>query len=300
MNLRFWIGLLAVLVIGAGSVVAAVLVYDHDQDEFHLRQREEAIRAAHQAETVSEISVGELASAAAFIKADGSLSKHEFAVIGSALVSKHGLHAAAFIDVVRAGERARYEREHGFPIVERRPGQGLVRARKRAVYYPLTYVAATDESDRGLGFDLGADPSRRPYLLQARDDGRATATGVIQLILGGTGINVYRAVYRDGAPTATLAERRGALVGFAAGSFLIKDLAAAAVGALPGDVKVQLDVAHKTVVGPKGELEDAATAPIDVATAPGCWSSAIPITPTPACRSCSAPSARRWRRSWAR
>jgi diguanylate cyclase (GGDEF)-like protein len=265
MRSRFWIGLLAVLVIGAGSVVAAFLVYDHDQDEFHLRQREEAVRAAHQAETISEISVGELASAAAFIKADGNLTKHEFAVIGHALVSEHVLHAAAFVDVVHAGERARYEREQGFSIVEPGPGGGQVRAKERAVYYPLTYVVSAEGPEQGRGLDLGSDPSRAPYLRHAADDGRATATPVIKLLFGGTGINVYRAVYRDGAATSTPAERRRALVGFAAGSFEIRDLAAAAIGSLPSQVAVQLDVNDKTVVGPRGDLEDPATAAIKVA-----------------------------------
>ncbi len=265
MNTRFWIGLLAVLVIGAGSVVAAFLVYNHDQDEFHLRQREEAIRAAHQAETISEVSVGELASAAAFIRADGSLTKHEFAVIGHALVNEHVLHAAAFIDVVHGDERARYEREQGFPILEPGPGGTQVRAKERSIYYPVTYIASSDGAEQGRGLDLGSDPNRRPYLLRAADDGRATATPVIKLIFGGTGINVYRAVYRDGAPTSTPAERRRALVGFAAGSFEIKDLAAAAIGSLPSQVSVQLDVGNKTVVGPRGNLEDPATAAINVA-----------------------------------
>ena len=146
MNTRFWIGLLAVLVIGAGSVVAALLVYDHDQNEFHLRQREEAIRAAHQAETVSAISVGEIPSAAAFIKADGNLTKHEFAVVGHALVNERVLHAAAYIAVVHSDERTRYEREQGFPIVERGPNGKLVRARTRSIYYPLTYLVATNPS----------------------------------------------------------------------------------------------------------------------------------------------------------
>jgi diguanylate cyclase (GGDEF)-like protein len=267
MRLRFWIGLLAALVVGAGAVVGAILAYNHDQDEFHVRQKEEATRAARQAQSVGALSVGELAAAGAFIKADGQISKHEFKVVGRSLIEGNVLHGAAFIDVVHVDGRAAYEREHGFPIVERGPGGTMVKAKARLVYYPLTYSATSDlpMAERAIGFDVGTDPGRSPYLNRAADDGRATATGVIPLLLGGTGINVYKAIYRDGAPTRTVAERRRALIGFAAGSFLLKDLAAAAVGTLPGDVTAQLDVAHHTVVGPSGELDDPAKARIQIA-----------------------------------
>lgn len=267
MRLRFWIGLVAAVVVGAGAVVGSILTYNHDEGEFHTRQKEEAVRAARQAQSVGALSVGELASAAAFIKADGSISKHEFAVIGQSLVNENILHAAAFVDVVPESRRARYEREQGFPIVERGPSGQLVRAARRPVYYPLTYSASHDDklAAQALGFDVGTDPARAPYLMRAAADGRATATGVIPLLLGGTGINVYRAVYRDRAPTATVAERRRALIGFAAGSFLLKDLASAAVTTLPGDVTAQLQVADHTVVGPQGTLEDPARAQIRIA-----------------------------------
>ena len=268
MRLRFWIGLIAAIVVGAGAVVGAILTYNHDENEFHTRQKEEAVRAARQAQSVGALSVGELAAAAAFIKADdNSLSKHEFAVIGRSLVTENVLHAAAFVDVVHQDERAAYEREQGFPIVERGPDGELVRAKGRSVYYPLTYSASHDNrlAAQARGFDVGTDPARAPYLMRAADDGRATATGVIPLLVGGTGINVYRAVYRDGAPTATVTERRRALVGFAAGSFLLKDLASAAVTTLPNDVTAQLQVADHTVVGPQGALEDPARAQIQIA-----------------------------------
>jgi diguanylate cyclase (GGDEF)-like protein len=88
---------------------------------------------------------------------------------------------------------------------------------------------------------------------------------VIPLLLGGTGINVYKAVYRDGAPTGSAAQRRHALIGFAAGSFLLKDLATAATTTLPTGVTAQLDVAHHTVVGPRGTLDDPARARIQIA-----------------------------------
>jgi diguanylate cyclase (GGDEF)-like protein len=268
MRLRFWIGIFAALVVGGGAVVGSILAYKHDEHEFHARQQEEAGRAARQAQSVGALSVGELAAAAAFVKADGNVSKHEFAIVGKSLVSENVLHAAAFIDVVHADERARYEREHGTPIVERGPSGRLVKAKARPVYFPLTYYTASDDqsaSGTAIGFDVGTDPARSPYLMRAADDGRATATGVIPLLLGGVGINVYKAVYRDGAPTDTPAQRRRALIGFAAGSFLLQDLAQAAITTLPNDVTAQLDVADHTVIGPKGQLGDPAQAKIRIA-----------------------------------
>jgi diguanylate cyclase (GGDEF)-like protein len=267
MRLRFWIGIFAVLVVGGGAVVGSILAYKHDEHEFHMRQQEEAGRAARQAQSVGALSVGELAAAGAFIKADGDVSKHEFAIVGQSLVSENILHAAAFIGVVRLGERAKYEREQGFPILERGPDGNLVKAKKRPIYYPLTYTASNDQnlSATAVGFDIGTDPARSPYLMRAADDGRATATGVIPLLLGGVGINVYKAVYRDGEPAETVPQRRRALIGFAAGSFLLKDLAATAITTLPNDVTAQLDVANRTVIGPKGELEDPAQAKIRIA-----------------------------------
>ena len=267
MRVRFWIGLVAAIVVGAGAVIGAILTYNHDEGEFHSRQKEEAVRAARQAQSVGALSVGELAAAAAFIKADGSLSKHEFKVIGRALVNENVLRAAAFVDVVSQAERPEWEREQGVQIEERGPNGKLVRAKSRPVYYPLTYTASNDAelATQAHGFDIGTDPARGPYLQRAADDGRATATGVIPLLVGGTGINVYRAVYRDGAPTDTVAERRRALIGFAAGSFLLKDLASAAVTTLPNDVTAQLQIADHTVVGPQGDLEDPARAQIKIA-----------------------------------
>src|ERR1700761_513746 len=267
MRLRFWIGVVAAVVGRGGAVLGSTLVYDHDDSEFHPRQREEAARAARQAQSVGALSVGELAAAASFIKADGTISKHEFAVVGQSLVNQEVLHAAAFIDVVKGDERKRYEREQGFPISEKNSEGNLVPAKQAPIYYPLTYRASKREafSSQALGYDLASDPTRFPYLERAANDGKATATPVIPLLVGGEGINVYRAIYRDGAPIETQAERRRALIGWAGGSFLVKDLAAAAVTSLPDNVTTQLDVANKTVIGPHGVLEDAATAPFRIA-----------------------------------
>ncbi|MGN6558445.1 MAG: sensor domain-containing diguanylate cyclase, partial [Solirubrobacterales bacterium] len=95
--------------------------------------------------------------------------------------------------------------------------------------------------------------------------GQAVATPLVRLLIGGTGINVFRPVYRDGAPVATAPERRRALTGFIAGSFRVQDVAAAALTVLPEDVKVQLRIDHAIAFGSTGELEDAASAPVHIA-----------------------------------
>jgi diguanylate cyclase (GGDEF)-like protein len=265
MRLRFWIGLGAVLLIAVGSVVAALAVHANDSTDFHTMQQDEATRAAHQAEAVAALSVGELSNAAAFFQVEKNVSPHEFGIVARSLLDEGSLITASFIQRVPAAARLRYERGHGTEIVESGPGARFVRAADAPVYFPLTYAVARQSTKRAIGFNLATDPLRAPYLRRARDTGEAVATGVVQLLIGGRGVNVFRPVYRDGVPLATVAQRRAALVGFAAGSFKVGDLAAAAAGAVSEANAVQLRFGRQAVAGPKGELDDAARAPLRIA-----------------------------------
>jgi diguanylate cyclase (GGDEF)-like protein len=106
---------------------------------------------------------------------------------------------------------------------------------------------------------------RAPFIRRARDSGKPTATRIIRLPIGGTGINVFRPVYRDGAPAATVAQRRAALTGFAIGSFHVPNLTAAAASALAGGVQVQLVESGRTIAGPHLARDESATAPLRIA-----------------------------------
>ncbi|MGV1047312.1 MAG: diguanylate cyclase [Solirubrobacterales bacterium] len=267
MRLRLWISFAAVVLIAAGSVVVGLVVYNRDDTDFHRMQREEASRAAHQAESMANFSVGELSNAATFFQVEGDVNRHEFDVVARSLLDEGRLEAAAFIQRVPGAERGRFERRHG--IVIREPGGAghLVRAGPRSAYLPLTYVIARREgsSQRALGYDFAVDPKRDTFLERARDSGEPTATPVVPLLLGGIGINVYRAIYRDGAPTTTVGQRRAALIGYAAGSFRVQDLAAAAVSAVSNADQVQLVLNRETVAGPDEVLEDPARARFKIA-----------------------------------
>jgi diguanylate cyclase (GGDEF)-like protein len=268
MRLRFWLGYALVAAIAIGAIAMALVVHDRETMTFEQRQEAEAARSARQAEALAALSVGQLAGVAAFYTAERSaVSRHEFDVIARPLLSNGALAATAFIPAVRGSERGRFERRVEFPIVERSRLGALRPAGRRARYYPLTHVATRSGLDltTPYGYDLGADPVRSKHLLAARDSGNSSATPVIRLPLGGAGINVFHPVYRDGAPTDTVAQRRAALSGFALGSFRIEDLAAAATTALEEDDDIQLLERGRSVAGEPLDREESATAPLEVA-----------------------------------
>ncbi|HEY7455674.1 MAG TPA: diguanylate cyclase [Solirubrobacterales bacterium] len=267
-RLRFWLGYALVAAIAVGSVAIALVVHDRETENFEQRQHAEATRSARQAEALAALSVGQLASAAAFYEAEGTeFSRHEFDVIAEPLLNNGALSATGFVPLIRASERRRFERRQGFAILERGPLGELRREGNRRRYFPLAYAATNADVSVATpyGYDVGADPIRATHLVDARDSGRPSATPVIRLPLGGAGINVFRPVYRDGAPTRTVAQRRAALTGFALGSFRVGDLAAAATTALEADDDIALLERGRRVAGMPLDRAESATAPVRIA-----------------------------------
>jgi diguanylate cyclase (GGDEF)-like protein len=267
MRLRFWLGFAVVVAIAIGSIAIALVVHQRESDNFEDRQRGEATRAAHQAEALAALSVGQLTSAAAFYRAEGQFSRHEFEVIAHSLLRSGGLAATGFIDAVPLASRGAFERRHGYPILERGPLGEMLRAGRRSEYFPLVFAATASilPVHLPLGYDIGNDALRGAYLRTALANGRAAATPVMRLPAGGTGINVFRPVFRDGAPTRTTAQRRAALAGFAVGSFHVPDLAEAATSALPDGVESALIERGKPVSGHALPDDESAASPLRIA-----------------------------------
>jgi len=265
-RIRFWLGFAVVTAIAIGSIAIALVVHDRERDNFNRNQQSEATRAARQAEAQAALSVGQLGSAAAFYQAEGQFSKREFDVIADSLLHSGPLSATAFIGSVPEAARSRFEGAHGFAIRER-GGLGQLRpAGSRRHYFPLIFARANGlAAGLPLGYDVGSDLLRGNYLFRARDSGRPAATRVMRLPVGGTGINVFWPVYRDGAQTRTIAQRRDALIGFAGGAFQLSDLAGAAEEALPADAEAALIERGRMVAGSDLPRDESVTAPIDIA-----------------------------------
>ena len=133
MRFRFALGLAAVLIIAAGSVLTALIVRSNEIDHFHKVQSDEALRSARQAQTVALLSVGELDTAAAFFQAEGHFDRHQFEIVGNSLLQGGALTATAYLQQVRRSERAEFERSRGYPIIDR-GGDG------RSMPYTADYV----------------------------------------------------------------------------------------------------------------------------------------------------------------
>jgi diguanylate cyclase (GGDEF)-like protein/PAS domain S-box-containing protein len=268
-RIRIWLGWAAVGTIAIGAVVAAILVRSNQRDDFERTQRGEVVRAAHQVQGDVAVSLGQLASAAAFYEAEGAgrYSRRQFMTLAESLLGERLLSATGFAAMVPYSRKVEFEEYSGRRIVERRGG-ALRPVRPRPEYFPLTNLASkTPKGAPGglLGLDIGADPLRLAALRRARESGRAAVTPMTPLLTArGSGIDVYEPVYREGAPLATRGQRRAALAGFAVGVFRATDLAAAA-GAASSNVTLQLREAGRVVLGPRGSLSEAATEPIRVA-----------------------------------
>jgi len=267
MRLRFWLGFAMAAAIAIGSIVLALVVHDREQDSFETRQRGEAIRAAHQAEALAALSVGQMNSAAAFYQASGSFTRHEFEVIADSLLRSGGLSATGFIESVPLSSRDEFERNRGLPILERGPLGEMRRAGRRPNYFPLIHAATASDLQIAppYGYDIGSDAFRGKYLRKALVKGRAAVTPVMRLPAGGTGINVFLPVYRDGAATDTAGQRRAALAGLALGAFQVPTLARAATSALPVGVEATLMERGRSIAGPELPAEESATAPVRIA-----------------------------------
>jgi diguanylate cyclase (GGDEF)-like protein len=267
MRLRFWLGFAMATAIAIGSIAIALVVHERERDNFESQQQSDAGRAAHQAEALAALSVGQLSSAAAFYRAEGRFTHHEFEVIAGSLLHSGGLSATGFLRAVPDADRAAFERRRHLTILERGTLGALRPASRRGIYFPLIDAATVAglKVHVPVGYDIGSDVLRGPYLLQARTTGRAATTPVMRLPAGGTGINVFRPVFRDGAPTRTAAQRRAALVGFAVGSFHVADLARAAATALPDGVEAALFEHAHPVSGRDLPSAESAAAPIRIA-----------------------------------
>jgi signal transduction histidine kinase len=89
---------------------------------------------------------------------------------------------------------------------------------ERPEYDAIIFMEPMDRQTRGaIGFDLGVDPVQRDAMDRARDSGLPVLAGQSNAPFDGIApdsVILYVPVYRNGAPTGSVEERRRALFGF--------------------------------------------------------------------------------------
>ncbi|MEX0900786.1 MAG: CHASE domain-containing protein [Gammaproteobacteria bacterium] len=131
-------------------------------------------------------------------------------------------------------------RAEGFPDYEVHP------AGARDEYHSIVYLEPFDwRNQRAFGYDMATEPTRRAAMVRARDTGQAVLSGAVTLVQETgeevqAGFNLYLPVYQDGLPTATVEQRRDALVGFVYSPFRINDLLRGILGAEPELIHLEI------------------------------------------------------------
>ena len=258
------LGTAAVVAAALLGLATALLVHTREDSRFHDAQDTAAARAAEHAESVTAQSLRQLSTAAAFFEASNTVTRAEFAILAQSLLAGEPLSATSFTQRVTLAQRARYEQEAGFPIVERSIA-GYRRATRRFTYFPVTFAASELEEAPPLGFDAATDDQRGAAMRRARDSGETAVTGTVPLIRGrGRGLVAYAPIYDPDLPGRTINQRRRALEGFAVGVFRTDDLLAAARSAAPESAAVLMRGDDRGSFGQRGALDDGSTADLRI------------------------------------
>ena len=170
----------------------------------------------------------------------------------------------------------------GFTVTERDAAGNLRPVSPRPEYVVVAYIEPIADNRNALGFDIYSNPVRAVAIETARDTGRPTATGPIDLVQeSGTqkGMLALLPIYQGGSDPGSTAARRATLRGFAVGVYRLGDLLAETFrGATWDSVDVTLtdvsDAADPVVIADLparnsatdqvGATPTATTAPLDV------------------------------------
>lgn len=227
------------------------------QFEFRVTQITDSIRARMLANEQV------LRGAASLLAATASIGRHQWRAyvqglgLGQSYPGVQGVGFAPRIPAAGIEAHVRGIRAEGYPQYAIRP-EGA-----RAEYAPIAYLEQIrDSSPRALGYDMYSEPVRRAAMERARDTGDTSISGKVTLAPEtGTGaeagILIYVPVYRSGAGTATVEQRRDALLGYVYGALRLDELMREILGHA---LELRLEIFDGAAPAGSGPLYDSAHA----------------------------------------
>ncbi|NVB81396.1 MAG: PAS domain-containing protein [Kofleriaceae bacterium] len=214
-----------------------VRTWEEKRYEAEFARRSEVLTEAIQRQAERYVDAG--TAVASLYHASEQVRLDELSTFVSSIFERdRGIRGVAWIKRVDAANRSAYEqrtRPSNFiwEISERETKQP---AATRPTYYPIDQLVPSSVHQGALGFDLGSEPVRRAAMDRARDTGTIVATPPLGLVRSRQpGLLMLVPVYRSGAATATVAERRANLTGYAAVIIRASDIISTALGGYDRD-----------------------------------------------------------------
>ena len=180
-----------------------------------------------------------------------AVEKGEFARFAAIQLRHSSLLGLTWAPRVPAAARQGFERASGRRILDQAPDGSQRPASARAEYFPLRFIEPV--APDALGLDTGVRDGNVALAI-ARDTGRPAMSATIHLgaAPADRGTALIAAVYRTGAPLATVAQRRVALRGFTRGPWRYDQLVAPILRLLPAGSRLELVDAGETIFASAG------------------------------------------------
>jgi diguanylate cyclase (GGDEF)-like protein len=227
-------------------------VWHHQRDQEQQTRQEWAQRASRELDDQVSQTGAALVGVRGLFAASDTVEKSEFMRFAGIQLGRSTLLGLSWTPRVSAAGRAAFERSTGLHIIDRAPDGTYRLAGARAEYYPVRFLAPeTPDGVKALGLDSIATGPEPAAVGIARDGGELALSSPIRLGLLPTdqGTALLLAIYREGAPLRTVAQRRAALRGFVSGTWLYSQLAAPVIKLLPKGATLQIRDAGVPVFG---------------------------------------------------
>lgn len=211
-----------------GGWMVQARIQREDTQQFRFSANQVALQIAERLQSYEMI----LRGAAGLFLASDEVDRQEWARFVEEFQAHElvpGVQGIGFAVVIPPEHLAAHEaavRSEGFP------GYRVHPAGARGLYSSIVYIEPFNERNRrAFGYDMYSEPVRRAAMEQARDTGQAALSGKVRLVQETAadpqaGTLMFVPVYRRGQASATVDQRREALVGWAYSPYRMDDLMA--------------------------------------------------------------------------
>ncbi len=229
LQLSPWIALAVGLVVTmVASLEVKKAIEQEAANEFAVTSDQAALKIQDRLDAYALI----LKGGAGLFAASHAVDRHEWQAYVENLLAQDslpGVQGIGFSQVIPPEQLAAHiasMRAEGFPDYRVHP------AGERDLYTAIIFLEPfRDRNLRAFGFDMFSEPVRRAAMEQARDSGAPALSGKVELVQETgqevqAGTLMYVPIYRPGAPTDTVEQRRAALIGWAYSPYRMQDLLA--------------------------------------------------------------------------